>query len=108
MLDKQFWAIGIAVRCSRGKWVAHLDFFDAGFCQDKSTVGTLTTRYYVDDLAKAIDTVKADAERMGITWRENPWIHYDGDGVDTAYPAPPPDWEESLRTQATRIGWNTY
>jgi len=99
-------------------WAATLDYLDGGFCNDEpgkgivSTEGTLRTRYCVrdgscaDPLGTAIDVLRADAERMGILWRE-PCLYYRGDGESPDWP-PPDGWRDMLAAQAERIGWRTY
>ena len=68
-----------------------------------ATEGRLRVCYQVDDLTRAIDTLKADAERIGITWKD-PTIYYPGDGEweDVEYP---PDWREITVVQSERLGW---
>jgi hypothetical protein len=47
--------------------------------------------------------LRADAERLGIQWRD-PTVYYKGDGEDPEYP-PPDGWRELLAAQAARLGW---
>jgi hypothetical protein len=113
MIGNGYWATGITVHHgyagSRGYgWGATLDFLDDGFMAEDSTQGTLCTRYYVTSLARAIDLIKADAERLGITFRQGdelPMLYYKGDGEDPDYP-PPVGWRAMLADQAERIGWH--
>lgn len=117
--DTGYWSTGITVKHHNGRWAASVDFLDAGFCNDDpdarqvSTQGTLHTRYFVrdgetvDGLTVAIDTMKRDAERLGIIWRSNddvPTIYMKGDGEDPEWPAPI-RWRELVNAQAERIGW---
>lgn len=123
MIGSSYWSPGITVvhtYSGGGKdgWAATLEYLDGGFCNDEpdrgivSTEGTLCTRYCVKDgscpdpLGTAIDVLKADAERMGIAWRE-PCLYYRGDGGNPDYP-PPAGWLDLLQAQAGRIGWHTY
>jgi hypothetical protein len=120
MIGERYWATGITV-CrgysgdGRYGWMASLDFYDDGFCEDLATQGQLATRYYVragdDPLGLAIDTLKADAERLGIRFEASgdlsPGLWYRGDGDNPDYP-PPAGWRDLLAAQAERIGWRTY
>lgn len=131
--DTRYWSTGITVRWAHyaghrpdntpfSGWGASLSFFDDGFADDDtdqravSTQGTLTTRYFVADgatvsgLSVAIDTVLADAARLGITFRLDevsggPQLYYDGDGESEGYP-PPDGWRVLLAAEAARIGWH--
>lgn len=117
--DTGYWSTGITVKHHNGKWAASVDFLDNGFANDDpdkghiSTEGKLHTRYFiadgeqVDGLTAAIDTVRADAERLGIIWRSDddvPTIYMKGDGEDPEWPAPD-GWHELVNAQAERIGW---
>lgn len=123
MIGDGYWATGITVRYGysgedKYGWGAEVDFYDSGFCNDDtdkravSTEGTLRTRYYVregdtpdaDALATAIDVLKADTERLGITWTPSATVYYQGDGVSEDWP-PPPGWREMVNAQAARLGW---
>ena len=136
MIDKGhgYWATGITVCWQPGSsvrggvrhdgWTARAEFFDGGFCDDDadlhrvSTEGVLHTRYAVPDgdtvtgLRAAIDTIVADAQRLGITFRrpvddDRPALYYKGDGEDPEWPAPD-GWEQMLAAEAERIEWRTY
>lgn len=111
MIGPGYWATGITIEQyeSDSRWYVRLEFFDDGWCEDGSTQGTLRCRYPNADLAAAIDSLKADAERLGITWGSRngavtPTIYYPGDGgwADTYYP---PNWREIADEQAKRLGW---
>jgi len=123
MIGSSYWSAGITVvhaYAGGGEdgWAASMDYLDGGFCNDEpgkgivSTEGTLHTRYQVKDgscadpLGTAIGVLRADAERVGIQWRE-PCLYYRGDGEDPDCP-PPPGWLDLLQAQASRIGWRTY
>ncbi|WP_177241224.1 hypothetical protein [Nonomuraea wenchangensis] len=94
-----------------------MDFYDEGHGDDDpgrgriSTEGTLRTRYFVggsgqvDALTVAIDTVKADAEKLGIVWRD-PTVYYEGGGESQGYP-PPEGWENLVNRHAARLGWRS-
>jgi len=112
-----YWATGIIVayRADTDSWWATVDFYDDGFIGDDdpaagivSTQGTLRTRYPVKGLSAAIDVVKCDAERMGVSFREDgvvgPYVYYLGDGVNDDYP-PPDGWRGMVNEQAQRLGW---
>jgi len=120
MIGKDYWSAGITVRYAyagggRMGWCAELSYLDGGFCDDSpergivSTEGVLRTRYVIpaseaaDVLTVAIDALKADAERLGITWRD-PSVYYKYDGEDEDGP-PPDGWRELLGSQADRLGW---
>lgn len=95
-----------------------MNYLDDGFANDDpdagriSTEGHLHTRYVVRDgeqidaLTAAIDTVKADAERLGITFKAADVLHvyYEGDGEDSKCP-PPDGWRETVNAQSRRLGW---
>jgi hypothetical protein len=128
----RYWATGITLTYSQlaeringvlfPGWHARLDFFDDGFADndpDKggvSTQGTLCTRYPVRDgdlvsgLSLAVDTLIADAGRLGIELSRRdgvPFLYYQDDGESENYP-PPPGWRALLAAEAARIGWETY
>ena len=128
MIGNGYWSTGIIVRYGYSGmnlygWGASADFYDSGFCDDNpdaaavSTQGRLNTRYFVregtgpdaDALAAAVDAVKRDAERLGITWGVDsavrPSVYYIGDGEDEDYP-PPAGWRELVNAQSVRLGWN--
>lgn len=120
MIGNGYWATGISLRWSNrhgGMWGATVNYYDDGFCSDDpdnsqiSTEGELRTRYLVRDgsnadaLTVVIDTIVADAARLGINWREtcgSAQLYYEGDGEDADWP-PPPDWKEMLDEQARRL-----
>lgn len=127
MIGSGYWATGITVRYGYSGmnlygWAARVEFYDDGFCSDDtdsgtiSTEGTLRTRYYVregagpdaDGLAAAIDAVRADADRLGVAFRDDgvlaPCVYYEGDGENENYP-PPEGWRELVDAQAARLGW---
>jgi hypothetical protein len=121
MIGNGYWCTGIVVRWMEGSgWGASARFSDDGFCSDDadaghvSTEGTIGTRYFVEGgertsaLSAAIDAVKADAERLGITFcipGSGPaTVYYEGDGEDPQWP-PPPHWREIVNAQARRLGW---
>jgi hypothetical protein len=104
-----------------GGWRAEAAFYDDGFADDDAcagqvaTEGVLCTRYAVRDgrirsgLSIAIDTVRADAERLGIQFSGShgtPCLYYEGDGENPKAP-PPQDWRRLLAAEAARIGWTT-
>lgn len=127
MIGNGYWATGITVRygyhgSGMYDWSAEVRFRDDGSAGDGdtdsaavTTEGTLKTRYLVcegtdpdiDALAVVIDAVKADAERLGITWSGwsgLPTVYYQGDGDDEGYP-PPDGWRDMVNAQAIRLGW---
>jgi hypothetical protein len=127
MIGPQYWSIGIIVRAessikdSTRLWGAHLKYLDSGFVDDDasipriSTEGLLQTRYSVaptgdqtdgDVLRAIIDTLIADANRLGIVFRASggPSIYYHSDGEDPDHEAPP-NWRDLVREQNERLGW---
>jgi hypothetical protein len=111
MIGSAYWSTGISVGYSDERWVASAKFLDDGFANDDvddlriSTEGTLHTRYYVRDgkhvdaLTVVIDTVKADAERLGIVWKD-PHIY-----VNTHDGEVPAAIQRLVDRQAVRLGW---
>lgn len=123
MIGNGYWAVGITVWHSpeRG-WRARVEYKDDGFVNDRpwagqiSTEGVLETRYWVDDssagdgLTVAVDLIKADAERLGITWKHmpevsSPTVYYDENNEDYL---PPDGWHGLMNAQAVRLGWPPY
>ena len=112
MIGDKYWSTGITLKWwdhDEKPWTATLSFYDDGFCDGRSTEGTLHLRYFVATAAEAIDLLKADAERLGITWSSVgncPQLYLKGDGEDPEWP-PPPNWQEHLAAEAKRIGWSS-
>lgn len=117
MIGSRYWSVGIIVKyqASTDGWAATLELLDDGHAGDNqpgriSTEGELRTRYFVvgdentDALTLAIDTLKADAEKLGIRW-EDPNIYAHHDGNDTTWPMHL-GWRELLTAQSRRLGWN--
>lgn len=129
-----YWATGITLTwhpdisadyqgARTSSWSGKLDFFDDGWRGDDNpdegrvaTEGTLRTRYAVADgqqqtaLAAVIDTLIADAQRLGIqlgTEADGPRLYVPGDGEWADHPFPD-DWRNLLAAEAQRIGWKTY
>lgn len=78
-----YWTTGIKVKWDghhKNQWTASLKFYDGGLFQDASTEGTLTLRYYVDDIVAGIKTLKADAQRMGIELQDGLQLYVENDG----------------------------
>ena len=64
MIGDSYWSTGISIQKDDGKWKVWLDFLDNGWVPEwDATEGRLRVCYQVDDLTRAIDTLKADAER---------------------------------------------
>jgi hypothetical protein len=102
MIGKNFYATGIILKCyGKDKWAAQIKFFDSGFCDDRSTEGELTTRYFID-IETAIDVIREDAEKMGI--KISPVLMGYGDGEDEKWPMPE-NWKDILQEQAKRLKW---
>lgn len=125
MIGSGYWSIGITVAWTYAGggdygWRASLSFLDDGFCSDDadqgvvSTEGKLQTRYAVregdtaDALTVVIDTLIADAQRLGILLAQpgggTAALYYEGDGENDEFP-PPDGWRELLGQHADRLGW---
>lgn len=105
--DKLF-TIGITLKYGYGGgstqygWWAKVDFEDFGHCDCDSIHGSLSTKY-IDNIQSAIDTIKADTEKLGIKFH-GPMLFYVNDGNSKDYP-PPEGWKELLKKEAERIGF---
>jgi hypothetical protein len=107
MIGERYWSTGIIVAKVGDQWSVKLNFHDGGFCDPPSTEGQLRCRYLVDDLSAGIDTLKADADRLGIEWSPGT-VYYEGDG-EWPDRVPPEGWEDIVDAQAARLGWaQTY
>lgn len=120
MIGNGYWSTGIIIdyRYAGGGdhgWAAKVEYLDDGFCDDDadvpriSTEGELRTRYAIrqgktaDALTVVIDTIKADAERLGVRWQPDSRVFYKNDGHTED--APPNGWREMVDAQSARIGW---
>lgn len=119
MIGKRYWSTGISLRYADDRnpaWAGSLDFYDEGFANDDpeaeriSTVGSLRTRYYIrtsgrhgDALAAVTDTLRRDAEKLGIEFRD-PYVYAEIEGEDPNHPLPD-GWVGLLEEQADRLGW---
>lgn len=109
MIGEVYWTTGITLRYDgQGRWEASLKFYDDGFCDDESTEGNLTTRYFIS-LETAVDTLIADAAKLGIRLvraiDSNPSLYAFGEGESEDWPMPD-GWRELLAAQAERIGFH--
>lgn len=113
MIGDNFWSVGIIISWRRynnvnGEWNAKVEFFDNGICEDGSTRGVLSSRYYESNLDKVIDIIKADAEKLGIEFKVidglSPYIFMEGDG-EIKGKNYPENWKKIINDQAIRIGW---
>ncbi len=119
MIGDGYWSSGIMLTyhpSTRG-WHAAATYYDDGFGRSDadtgqiSTVGALESRYYIPDgrerdgLTAVIDAVKADAEQLGIHWRD-PALFVRGDGEDPQQPLPA-DWRTLLGEHASRLRWDS-
>lgn len=121
MIGPRYWTAGITVRyhAGGGAWTAELEFWDDGNATHPArggipTEGELRTRYRVSHqdgieaaLTATIDTLKADAERLGIqfgTTGVGPTIYAYGDG-EVPHEPMPADWRRLINAQAERLGW---
>lgn len=115
MIGSRYWSTGLALMYLPGhtsledgqrvprEWTARVDYFDDGFCEWRSTEGTLRLRYQAPSLSEAIDLIKADSERLGIDWKA-PTIYAPGDGEDDDVHLPD-DWRALIRAECDRLGW---
>lgn len=118
MIGKRYWSSGILLSHLEGDdpyWHGTAGFYDDGFADDDpaagriSTHGELRTHYFVrarnhqESLRLVIDTLRTDAEALGIEFRD-PYLYAAGDGEDPAHPMPE-GWRDLLREQADRVGW---
>jgi hypothetical protein len=96
MIGNGYWATGITLKWSLGiGWSAAVEFYDDGLAEQDSTEGVLRTRYFENGenaLARQIDCIEADAERLGITFGGPgdlaPTLYYHGDGQDPQWLPP--------------------
>jgi hypothetical protein len=117
MIGDSYWSSGITLTyhpSSQG-WHASAKFYDGGFGYSDadtgqiSTIGLLESRYHIPDgderdgLTAVLDTVKADAEQLGIHWRD-PALFVGGDAEDPQ--SLPADWRTLLDEHASRLGWD--
>lgn len=108
MIGEAYWSTGVTLKWFKDdRWTAEVKFFDSGFCEDKSTEGHLITRYYIN-IQTAIDTIIADAEKIGIEFKKNEdgqaMLFGKHDGLSEDWPMPS-NWRQILIEQAERIGW---
>lgn len=110
-----YWATGITLRCDGKRWGGHLDFYDDGFADDDTdagkvaTEGTLRVRHmvrdgdYVSALTAVVDTLMADAARLGVQF-VNPL-----GGMPTLYvddeDSAPEGQRRLVAAEAARISW---
>ena len=121
MIGDGYWSSGITLTYHPAApgWHAAAKYYDDGFGLNDtdigliSTVGVLESRYSIPDghqrdgLTAAIDAVKADAEQLGIHWRD-PALFVSGEGQDPKQPLPT-GWRDLLDEHARRLGWeNPY
>ena len=114
MIGDGVWACGIYIdQQDDGTWTVRVAFEDDGFIGDDrpafgvfAVAGQFGLRYPVasEHLANAIDTVKADAEHLGIRWTM-PYIGWP-DNTGTIYAAGDrEDLRPVANLHAERIGW---
>jgi len=108
MHNNKLYASGIAVwHDGHEGWRAKVTFDDFGHCDRGSIHGHIATKY-ADELSYSVDTIKQDAEKLGIIFYSipdfAPTVFYPGDGEWPEY-LPPNNWREILRQEAKRIGF---
>lgn len=107
------WSPGIMVeRNIEGAWRASLSFHDPRFAdggREIVTTGTLTTSWtkkHSDEasLTAAINTLRSDAQRIGVVWSRHPGptVTAYKDGRASGLPE---DWRKLVNDQAKRLGW---
>jgi hypothetical protein len=109
VIGNHYWSTGIKIKVRDGQYSVSLQFLDNGFCEAASTEGKLFVRYLVDDLDVALDTLKADAERLGIVWLDpgqdegiaTVYCEHDGELDDGDHP----ELRRVANEQAVRLGW---
>ncbi len=105
MIGRYYWTTGVVlrfgtIRDGAQEWKAELKFYDAGWCQDGSTEGALTLRYFTADIVAGVKTLLADARCLGIVGAETPlrlYVTDDGEGA-------PNDWRATARAVAAACG----
>lgn len=111
MIGNAYWTTGITLRYDGRNWSLLMDFMDGGWCDAGSTEGQLRLRYMVktDDLSEGLDTLIADAVRLGIEFKATPdsagptlYVPGDGEHDCEVYHR---DWRKILSKQAKRLGW---
>ena len=108
----RYWSTGIRLRFSGGAggWSGSVDFWDQGYGErdldegDIAIGGRLRSRGSVDDLDALTNTLKRDAEHLGIEFKV-PALYYQGAGND-AEPPISADQLHEIRGEAHRIGWD--
>lgn len=108
MIGDRYWSTGIVVDFIADDSVSvRLDFCDDGFCDVDATEGTLSVRYQVADLSRAVTVLHADAVRFGVTFSRfqnrvlSPTVYVDENRI-CEYPA---GWAERIRAECDRLGW---
>lgn len=115
MIGNKYWATGVRVSFSGGRWTASVDFYDDGFANQQSSEGTLRTRYFMSSMQKAIDLIIEDMKRLGIAFVSElkdrppsihvPTIYIPGDGEGEEAKHLPKSWKNTVRKQCERLGW---
>lgn len=113
MVGAQYWSTGITFQefGRSGEYSVWCDFYDDGFATPESTEGRLDVRYVTKDLTHAIDTLKEDAERLGLRWGGDsigPTVFVKDDGA-TEEDGDRPELRRLANEHARRLGWHaTY
>ena len=109
MIGTRYWSTGITLIDSgdaKEQWSAKLTFQDNGFCQADATDGELRLRYFVDELYVGVETLKQDAERLGIEWDNasgGPTVYVEQDGEFDH--GDRPDLRAIANAVAEHLGW---
>ena len=114
MIGERYRSTGITIdRQPRDtRWSVSLQFFDASFPKHDTTEGVLRVRYLETDLTRAVDVLRAAAERLGIDFGRadamRPTVYVKGDGEDETGEGDRPDGRRLRRIaneQARRLDW---
>jgi hypothetical protein len=110
MIGEHYWSIGIVIWLfdarpgQAQRWGALLDFYDDAWAPENGTEGRLKARY-LGPLNEVLPMLKADAERLGIIWRD-PHILYRDDGQPQPDADPPPaNWRTICNEEGRKLGW---
>ncbi|MCP4986089.1 MAG: hypothetical protein GY928_08490 [Colwellia sp.] len=97
-------------------WWARVGIHDLGHCENESVRGHIGMSY-ANELGFAVDTIKKDADSLGIEFVTlaplsdskygTPNLSYIGDGESNEYP-PPEGWQIMLSREAERIGFKCH
>lgn len=112
MIGPNYWTTGVRITFvdATGRHKAELDFRDIGWADQASTEGTLRARYYRNSsIADSARMLLADAEKLGITYRNALtksllclYVSNDGECDTSNWP---PNWRELIQAASDELGW---